>query len=138
MPLPLADQRAEAWRELTLRRRLYPESIRRGTLSETMAARRLTLHKMNRANAPWPSNTRGGTMTQHCAWCAAPYTEDNPLRIHDALDRVLCERCYGRSDDATYAFFGTQLEHLRHWIAVIEGVHRQLEACSVLLNDRKH
>ncbi len=77
-------------------------------------------------------------MIQHCAWCAVPYTEDNPLRIHDALDRVLCERCYVRSDDATYAFFGTQLEHLRHLIAVIEGVHRQLEACSVLLNDRKH
>ena len=77
-------------------------------------------------------------MPQHCAWCAAPYTEDNPLRIHDALDRVLCECCYVCSDDAIYAFFGTQLEHLRHWIAVIEGVHRQLEACSVLLNDRKH
>ena len=56
-------------------------------------------------------------MTQHCAWCAAPYTEDNPL----------CERCYVCSDDAIYAFFGTQLEHLRHLIAVIEGVHRQLE-----------
>jgi len=28
MPFPLADQRAEAWRELKLRRRLYPESIR--------------------------------------------------------------------------------------------------------------
>jgi len=54
MPIPLADQLAEAWRELKLRRRLYPESIRRGTLSETMAARRLTLQEMNRANAPWP------------------------------------------------------------------------------------
>jgi len=54
MPFPLADQRAEAWRELKLRRRLYPESIRRGTLSETMAARRLTLQERNSANSPWP------------------------------------------------------------------------------------
>jgi hypothetical protein len=77
-------------------------------------------------------------MTQHCAWCAASYTEDNPLRIHGARDSILCERCYVRSDDATYAFFGIQLERLRHWIAVIEGVHRQLEARSILLNDRKH
>jgi hypothetical protein len=66
-------------------------------------------------------------VTQHCAWCAVPYTDDNPLRIHDALDSVLCERCYRCSDDATYAFYGTQLAHLRHWIAVIEGVRRQLK-----------
>jgi len=54
MPIPRADQLAEAWRELKLRRHLSPEEIRRGTLSETMAARRLTLPEMNRANSPWP------------------------------------------------------------------------------------
>jgi|RhiMetdeSRZDD1v2_1073273.scaffolds.fasta_scaffold162910_2 hypothetical protein len=51
--LPLADQLAAAWRELKLRRRLYPEAIRRGTLSEPMAARRLTLQERNSANSPW-------------------------------------------------------------------------------------
>ena len=54
MPIPLADQLAEAWRALKLHRRLYPESILRGTLSEIMAARRLTLQEMNSANSPWP------------------------------------------------------------------------------------
>ena len=54
MPIPLADQLAAAWRELQLRRRLYPKEIRRGTLSETMAVRRLTLQEMHRTNAPWP------------------------------------------------------------------------------------
>jgi len=54
MPIPRADQLAEAWRELKLRRRLSPEEIRRSTLSATIAARRLTLQEMNRANSPWP------------------------------------------------------------------------------------